>query len=251
MNVKNDQNYRKAVEESVPELVRFVRGLDTGSAACVDFAGLRAAGLAMGDGSIWRVICGRRSASDQVAYYKQGRRVKYETKTALFDPEPYRGTCYVLKESDITNNALISTMAWAGKSYHNWGAAVDLIFRRLGENMSDPVEYKGKKYTAFYPLYKDCGLLDWAAACGVEWGGLWADFSDVAHFQATGYSLPPESMCFDRNMNKDFLIKYNHGGFRPALFDSLKKKTGVLFPLLCAGVGYFAIKKLLNKGGKR
>ena len=69
----------------------------------------------------------------------------------------------------------IVTNAKAGESFHNYGVAVDFVFRREG-------------YNASQELWETLGAI--GKKHGFEWGGDWEKFTDRPHFQMTlGYSL--------------------------------------------------------------
>ena len=69
----------------------------------------------------------------------------------------------------------IVTNAKAGESFHNYGVAVDFVFRKEGYNASEE-------------LWQTLGAI--GKSQGFEWGGDWAKFVDKPHFSMTlGYSL--------------------------------------------------------------
>lgn len=69
----------------------------------------------------------------------------------------------------------IVTNARAGESFHNYGVAVDIVFRKEGYTVSDKV-------------WKTFGAL--ANTYGFEWGGDWEEFVDFPHIQMTlGYTI--------------------------------------------------------------
>lgn len=74
-----------------------------------------------------------------------------------------------------TNDLPIVTNAKAGESYHNYGVAVDFVFRREGYNASD----------SLWQLLGEVGKRQ-----GFEWGGDWTGFVDRPHFQLRqGYTM--------------------------------------------------------------
>lgn len=69
----------------------------------------------------------------------------------------------------------IVTNAQPGESFHNYGVAVDFVFRKEGYNASDTL----------WALLGEVGKKQ-----GFEWGGDWQGFIDRPHFQLTlGYPL--------------------------------------------------------------
>jgi hypothetical protein len=89
-----------------------------------------------------RLVEGFRSIDRQNALYAQGR----------------------------TTPGAIVTNAKGGESLHNYGVAVDYVFRKEGYNASDA-------------LWKKLG--DVGKSYGFEWGGDWVGFVDRPHFQLT------------------------------------------------------------------
>lgn len=81
------------------------------------------------------------------------------------------------------------TNARGGQSMHNFGLAVDFMFKVNGV-----VSWDEK-------LYKNIGR--WANQVGLEWGGSWAHFTDLPHCQLKG--LPSY---------KVLLPIYNQGGLK-------------------------------------
>lgn len=94
-----------------------------------------------------RIVEGYRSLERQVDLYAQGR----------------------------TAPGRIVTNAKPGESFHNYGVAVDMVFREYGYNAPDR-------------LWQTFGTI--AKKHGFEWGGDWVNFPDKPHIQMTlGYSL--------------------------------------------------------------
>lgn len=218
--ILSDSVYHTLAENCVPEMALFLKGLNEGTASGVDFAGLKAAGLELSDGSIWRVVGGNRSGGDQLDFYKKGRKVSYDSFYVIG-----KGSSYLLTDSKVVDPSKVVTNAWVGKSYHNYGAAVDLIFRRIGYDIQTDFVYNGIIYSKgdLRKLYVNCGLLHFASSCGLAWGGNWADFSDYAHFEAVSYKLPPESENYNSNLNYRYLLDYNKVGSSGGMVE--KKKT--------------------------
>lgn len=89
-----------------------------------------------------RIVEGYRSLERQTELYNQGR----ETPGAI-----------------VTN-------AKAGESFHNYGVAVDIIFRKEG-------------YNAPKALWETLGTI--GEKHGFSWGGRWKSFTDLPHFEMT------------------------------------------------------------------
>lgn len=80
-----------------------------------------------------------------------------------------------LYDQGRTTSGAIVTNAKAGESFHNYGVAVDFVFRKEG-------------YNATIELWELLGVV--GKSQGFEWGGDWKGFTDRPHFQLTlGYSL--------------------------------------------------------------
>lgn len=74
-----------------------------------------------------------------------------------------------------TTPGSIVTNAKAGESFHNYGVAVDFVFRKEG-------------YNATQKQWEMLGRV--GKAQGFEWGGDWKQFVDRPHFELRlGYSL--------------------------------------------------------------
>jgi peptidoglycan L-alanyl-D-glutamate endopeptidase CwlK len=94
-----------------------------------------------------RIVQGYRSMEEQQELYNQGR----------------------------TTPGNIVTNAKAGESFHNYGVAVDFVFRKEGYNASEE-------------LWNTLGAV--GKSQGFEWGGDWVKFVDRPHFSMTmGSSL--------------------------------------------------------------
>jgi len=80
-----------------------------------------------------------------------------------------------LYEQGRTTPGAVVTNAKAGESFHNYGVAVDFVFRKEGYNAS----------SALWNLLGKVGKLQ-----GFEWGGDWKGFKDRPHFELPlGYNL--------------------------------------------------------------
>lgn len=195
--IKQDEQWNRAKKlyeagELSPKVWKFVEGLNNGSAG-VDWALLGAGGLAMGDGSFFRIIGTNRNYEQQVTEYKRGRTVELKK---ISDSKGYR---YEVLKSVLVNPSAKSTDAMGGYSYHNYGCAVDIVFRKLGDSFgrSSPVTVGDTTYNNLKEFYTDCGLLEWANACGLDWGGDFVRIWDLAHFEDALAlpSLPFDYMC--------------------------------------------------------
>lgn len=107
--------------------------------------------LAVERGINVKVISGYRSYEEQDELYKQGR----------------------------SKPGKVVTKAKGGHSYHNFQLAFD-----IGVFSAD-----GKEYYPESEAYLTCGEI--GISLGLEWGGSWASFQDLPHFQLNprGYSL--------------------------------------------------------------
>ena len=94
-----------------------------------------------------RIVEGYRSPQRQAELYAQGR----------------------------TTPGDIVTRAQPGESLHQYGVAVDFVFKKQGYDASDE-------------LWQTLGVV--GERHGFEWGGAWKGFTDKPHFQLTlGYNL--------------------------------------------------------------
>lgn len=81
------------------------------------------------------------------------------------------------------------TNADAGRSWHNWGRAIDVVPLRFGKPVwgtsgdgidDDPSD----DLTDDLELWQRVGML--GKSCGLEWAGDWKSFPEFPHFQYTG-----------------------------------------------------------------
>ena len=174
-----------------PRLIRFVDGLNSGSAP-LDWACLSAMGMAQKDGTFFRIISTYRDYEGQVREYQRGRLVSLQKTTND------KGYKYVRATDVIVQPSAVSTYAWAGTSYHNYGLAVDIVFRSLGEvPRGVDVSRGGWSFDSLADFYEQIGLIKWARDCGLEWGGYWTKPYDCAHFQDSNYKLPESPWNYD------------------------------------------------------
>lgn len=181
--VQDFANISSLLESSLsPRLLRFLRGLNDGSAP-LDWVTLSA--FEQADGTIFRVMEGWRDYSRQCDLYKAGRIVETQRETV---GDSYR--LKILSES-IVNSSSICTYAWGGQSYHNFGLAVDLVVRAVGEvARGTPITRFGREWDSLEDFYKAVGLIAWAEKCGLSWGGFWSRPYDPVHWEDENYSLP-------------------------------------------------------------
>lgn len=218
--IKYDKEYLNALTSCTPNIKKFLERLNAGD-SLIRWDRLNKDGCVQSDGSYFRVVSSVRTASEQVKVFKQGRKgVKSKTEVKLFpDKECSRtpATRYALESrGSIETPSDIATNAWAGDSFHNWGMAVDIVLRKFGEGVSG---HDGEKFLnlsdglmSMRNYYNLVGITALADSCGLEWGGNWTDFQDVAHFQDTAYQIPPKEYHWDKNMNADWLVRYYAGG---------------------------------------
>jgi D-alanyl-D-alanine dipeptidase len=92
-----------------------------------------------------------------------------------------------LYEQGRTKPGKVVTKAKAGRSFHNYGLAIDLVVM------------KGTQVNWEYDMSK---LLPFAQKYGIDWGGSWKTFKDYPHFEKTyGYTW------------RQLLSKYNDADF--------------------------------------
>lgn len=200
----------------------------------------------LGDGTALKVDNGLRTAKQQVDLYKKGRSVDWFLfpKTGILPIGGPDKIKYALNRTDsvVKDKSKVVTYAWVGQTYHNWGLAVDIIFRKYGWNTPN-----GRQ------IYIDTGIVDWAKKCGLEWGGYWTDKfgpnGDMAHFQDSDFGLPQfdksttvgkktywYSDYYSDNMSYEVIAEYN--GYTKDKDGSYKPKlSSFLPPLIVLGVG--------------
>lgn len=225
---KRFQSLFKAGEIS-PSLYFFVHALDSGD-TCIRWQYLRELGFCQSDGSFFRLMGSYRDYENQVTEYKRGRVVQLTKET---DAKGYR---YKIISSSVVNPAAKSTNAFGGASYHNYGAAVDLCLRTLGDGFArdTPVTVGGKQIASnITAFYRDIGLLECASRHGIEWGGSWSDLWDMVHFQDKFLSLPSGDIW-------DYMCHWSYVAPKP--------KTGFFPLILLGGLFYFLRDKKSGSG---
>lgn len=246
--IKNDEQYLTAITSTSPNIQKFLNALNAKDER-IKWARLERDGCTQSDGSVFRVVSSIRTAKEQIDQYKRGRKgVVSQTETLLF-PNKYCSSApawkYILTNKGTVKDAsAVSTNAWAGQSYHNWGLAVDLVIRKFGDSKIIQLSDGAMSIQNYYSLV---GLTQLAKDCGLEWGGEWNDFSDVAHFQDTSWTLPAEEYRYDKNMTFEFVERLNAGLSSGGSTSGLKgmAKAGFL------GIAAFLIASIFNGKGSR
>ena len=216
----SDVHFLSALRDCSPNVVKFLKGLALGETdGIVDFGFLSKLGCRFfdGKGDYFRVVSfansklssgvqspGLRSYDEQCELYMVGRSGTHRdySKTLTWQgvavPKILQGGWQKLLSASSVGSVV--TNAWGGQSYHNYGLAVDIVLRRLGDspNLVEPVTVGGVTYRTLRQVYEKCGLLKWAKKCGLEWGGDWSDFPDYVHFQDTAYKPLPHKVYGDR-----------------------------------------------------
>lgn len=192
--VLNDNNYRFYLNSSMsPRIRRFVEGLNSGSAP-LDWSKLES--FKQSDGTIFRLMASWRSYDEQCNLYSSGRLV---TKSKDVEGNKYR---YKILTDKIVYPSAVCTYAFGGKSYHNYGLAVDIVFRAVGElPRGSGVTRGAMSWDSVEEFYKDIGLLAWAKECGLSWGGYWSKPYDPVHFEDEHYTLPMNPWNTDCNFS--------------------------------------------------
>lgn len=208
-----DVHFLAALRDCSPNVVKFLRGLALGEKeAGIDYAFLDKLGCRQydGKGDYFRLVSiangsvsggvqspALRGYNEQCELYMIGRAGTHReynkrlTVQGVAVPKVLQGRWVKLITSEKKNSVV--TNAWGGKSYHNYGLAVDICLRHFGDSftISSPVKVSGVVYDNLRKVYEKCGLLSWAKKCGLEWGGDWSDFPDYVHFQDTAYKPIP------------------------------------------------------------
>lgn len=162
------------------------------------------------------VVESLRSMTAQVDFYKKGRTCDIKKEYARIGADyPLRGTRYILESSVVTDSSKVVTKAFGGKSYHNYGLAVD-IYPTLTK-WKTTVEWgqtSVKQKIDVKEWFKRSGIVDLARDCGLEWGGSWSEIYDPWHFQDSSYKIPDGyDYNFDDNCNFQFISDFNAGKF--------------------------------------
>lgn len=175
--VQSNTAYGKAMAECSPRIVKFLNGLTTERLKNLS-------AFMISDGTCLRVDnANQRTFKEQAQLYEKGRKAQW-TMLPSGTSAIINGGCYALNlETTAHVNGQWVTNAFAGQSYHNYGLAVDLIWRIDGNNCTKQ-------------RFIDTGVVAWAKQCGLAWGGDWANTrgwgpnGDMAHFEDENYRIP-------------------------------------------------------------
>lgn len=188
--IKQDNAYFQALASCSENIRRFLVGLNNGTALHVDFLNLENSSLVQPDGSIWRVLESVRTQEEQFKHFKKGRKVTY--KKEIDGSGSNLGYRYNIQDVKVTDSSKIVTFARPTESFHEYGQAVDIVFRKFGYEITKDFVYKGKIYTIgmLDEFYVNSGILFWANECNLSWGGNWENLYDIAHFENKNFKIP-------------------------------------------------------------
>lgn len=243
--IQQDKAYFNALENCSENIVRFLVGLNNATALYVDFLGLENSSLVQSDGSIWRVLESVRTPDEQFKHYKKGRKISCTKE--IDGSGQGLGYRYNIKNVTVTDSSKIVTFAKPTESYHEYGQAVDIIFRKFGYEITKDFVYKDKIYTSgdLDEFYVNSGILFWANECGLNWGGNWEDLRDVAHFEDKKFKIPENHKELYSNEIKTYGSN-NNSSDKLVTKDSNKNN---LFNIpFIVGIGVFSY--LLLRGNK-
>lgn len=245
--ILNNSQLVTALAETSPRLVNFVQRLNNKD-DIVDWDFLDRNGFSK-NGVYFEISESVRTMMAQIVDYEKGRNVDYTKEYAgLSAVYPFAGTKYSLKSAVVKDSSKIVSNVFGGKSYHNYGLAVDLIpcvTRWKMENVN------GTGLT-IENIYRYAHLDKLAEECGIEWGGTWTTLRDPWHFQDNAYKLPPSgdyNYNYDKNCSFAFIRDYNSGKFSNLDNTSGKTKTGNKIVKIFLGV--LALGSLAFLAGKR
>lgn len=175
--VQSNSAWGKAMAECSPRIVKFLNGLTSERLKNLS-------AFMLSDGTCLRIDnANQRTFKEQAELYEKGRKAQW-TMIPSGASSVVNGGCYALNldtTAHVTSGWV--TNAFAGQSYHNYGLAVDLIWRIDGNNCTKQ-------------RFIDTGIVDWAKSCGLAWGGDWANTrgwgpnGDMAHFEDENYRIP-------------------------------------------------------------
>ena len=210
--IRDDDMYASAFAECSENIKHFLTLLNRKTPE-IDWARLEFDGCAQPDGSLFCVLSTVRTAEEQIACFKMGRKGVEYNQNILSTANPYCSQIPAIQYEliscgTIENEDEHATNAWAGQSYHNWGLAIDLILIKFGDLLYLDLQDRTMSIQDYYAL---TGLSQLAAACSLEWGGTWTDFPDIPHFQDTVYEIPPKAYHYDKNMNFPFIKRLYNG----------------------------------------
>ncbi len=207
--IRDDEMYASALAECSENIKQFLALLNR-KTPDIDWARLEYDGCVQPDGSLFCVLSTVRTAEEQIACFKMGRKGVEYNQSILSVPNPFCSQIPAIQYEliscgTIENEDELATYAWAGQSYHNWGLAIDLILIKFGDPLYLDLQDKTMSIQDYYAL---TGLSQFAAACSLEWGGSWTGFPDIPHFQDTVYKIPPKAYHYDKNMNFPFIKRF-------------------------------------------
>lgn len=230
MNFTQDSGFVDAVTKCSDNIRRFVNGLNLGYDPAgevkvfpVDWGLLATLGCMQldGEGQYFRVLDfyndkigavqhgSWRSYEEQERLFAIGRKIGYKKvygSDYITDnnvPAPLRSKWTY--EKNIEKVGTIVTNTRGGRSFHNYGLAVDIVLRHFGESVpkNKAVKVNGKLYDTLQKVYEDSGIIKWAKLCRLDWGGYWSDFPDPAHFQDTEYDILPYKLYGQYNLQNE------------------------------------------------
>lgn len=243
--IKQDNAYFQALSSCSDNIRRFLVGLNNGSALHVDFLGLEKTSLVQSDGSIWRVLESVRTPEEQFKHYKKGRKVTY--KKEIDGSGSNLGYRFNIEDVKVTDSSKLVTFARPTESYHEYGQAVDLIFRKIGYEITKDFVYKGKIYTQgmINEFYVNSGILFWAKECNLSWGGNWENLYDIAHFENSKFKIPENH----KELYSNEIKNYNNNNIKSdSVITKINNKNfNINFPFI---VGIGVISYLSLRGSK-
>lgn len=201
------EQYTRAMSYCSSNIKKFLTALNAKDDT-IDWAMLDRNGFKFSDGSYFRVISSLRGGEEQNKLFKQGRSgVVFNKYDNINGVMPFHGVRYYCgNRGTIVNNNDVCTYAIGGESYHNWGLAVDICFRLLGENKKVIIDGKTLDFEEFYAL---SGILKLAEKCHLNWGTKVNFRADMTHFEdSQDYKIPPKEFHYLENMNGDFIEWY-------------------------------------------
>lgn len=246
--IQNDAQLLK-ISELCPMIQTFIKRLNDRD-PLVNWDFLEKQGFKQPDGTFFRITAGWRSADEQRRLFNEGRSTSIYKEIVIG-----RGSYYRLLSAKITNPAQVVTNAYIGQSYHNWGCAVDIVFRSLGYDWKRNYIIDGMTITSLQGLYRAVGLVRLAEQCGLSWGGDWSDFIDVVHFEYPvklptylGLIVDPTSeqkktYAVDNDLSWLGYQKMVSGGTASGTLSVAKKSVTLGLVLGAFGVWYLFFKK--------
>lgn len=206
--IKKDANYNYALSHCSTAIVNFLRKIDT-TVAYFNKEQLEKDGFFV-NGSVFSVTSSYRTLDKQLELYCKGRKVFYTRET-----DKNKGYRFNITYSCVIDEGKIETNAKPGRSYHNWGLAVDVVLNKVGYGGVGVVTYKGKKYNTNLPkdiaqLYSDIGIVGFSESFGLSYGGKWIGFIDAFHFE-NNIVLPPSDYDWSNLCGFINAVNYSRG----------------------------------------